>query len=482
MLSQLPPNLTRPRKATARNFDRPTYGGHVAAIAAEMGQPLLPWQRYVADVGLEVDPNGLFHYSTVLVTVQRQAGKTTLDLSSSIQNALLGPNRRVWYTAQSGGHATEKFLEMADTWELSNLKPMGKKPRRSNGSAALELHNGSKFRPFPPLEGSLDGKQSDKTTYDEMWFHTLGHYGLMRQSYGPTQTTRRMKTGQRPQNWLLSTEGTVESTALNLLLEEARSDTPDEHTAFFDWGLDPDDDPEDFDAVYAKHPGAGYLFEMDDLKRFRLEYKDAPGEYARAYGNRRTGATERVIPLEAWKASEWDGTPPNAGPTCFGVQVGVDGVDTSIVAVQLYGAGTLAAVVRDGHQPGTTWALERMRELQEKYADAAFAIDRFGPSAALHDAAERAGLRLVEIGSGDVIAATQSTIAGITHPLGSTWRYKPHDALNSAAELATKRFVGDGTWLFGRRKSVGSISAIEAASLGAHGINHMPAVIGIQLG
>jgi hypothetical protein len=474
----------KPRKSTPRNYDHATYGAHAAAVAAEMGNPFLPWQCEVADVALEVDSFGLFVYSTVLVTVQRQAGKTTLDLSCSVQNALLGRNRRVWYTAQSGGHATEKFLEMAETWEAGKLKPMANKPRRSNGSAALEFLNGSKFRPFPPLEGALDGKQSDKTTLDEMWFHSLAQYKLMLQSYGPTQTTRRLKTGQRPQKWLLSTEGTVESTALNALLEEARSDTPDPNTAFFDWGIDDDDDPDDLETVYAKHPGAGYLFEMPDLVSFRAEYVDSPGEFARAYGNRRTGATERVIPLEPWtRAKLLDGEPAApAGPTCFGVQVGVDGIDATIVAVQLYGMGTLASVVRDGHHPGTTWTLGRMIELQAKYPDAAFAIDKFGPSASLHDEAERAKLRLVDIGSGDVIAATQSTYAGITHPTAPTWRYKHHAALDAAAGLATKRFVGDGTWVFGRRASVGSLSAIEAASLGAFGINHMPAIIGIQLG
>lgn len=483
MSLRLPPNLTPPRKATARNFDRATHGPKVAAIAAEMGQPLLPWQRYVVDVALEVDANGVFFYSTILVTVQRQAGKTTLDLAASIQNMLMGKNRRSWYTAQSGGHATEKFLEMADTWEASAIKALAKRPRRSNGSAALEFLNGSKFRPFPPLEGALDGKQSDRTTLDEMWFHTAAQYALMRQSYGPTQTTRRMRTGQRPQNWIMSTEGTVESTALNALLEEARSSTPDPHTAFFDWGLLEDQDPDDLPVVYSRHPGAGFLFELSDLEGFRAEFADAPGEFARAYGNRRTGATERVIPAIPWAAAEWDGTAADVvGPICFGAAHGVDGIDTSITATQLYGPGTLTAVVKNGHGPGTTWALGRLQELQAKYPDAAFAIDKYGPSASLHDAAERAGLRLVPLTSGDVVAATQNTFAGITAPGVPTWRYKKHEALEAAAALATKRYTGDGTWLFGRRASVGSISALEAGNLGSYGIHHMPATRGFQLG
>lgn len=474
---QLPPDLCLPRKVTPRDYSRATHGPKVAAIAAEMRQPLLPWQRYAADVALEVDDRGLFAYSTVLITVPRQAGKTTLDLSASIQNALLGPNRKAWYTAQSGQHATEKFLEMLELWEHSAIRQLAPRGRRSNGSAGLPFINGSWFRPFAPVDGALDGKQADKVSLDEFWYWTSAQYAILRQSFSATKLTRERATGQRPQTWIFSTEGTVESTALNALLDEARSDTPDPTVAFFDWGIRDDDDPFDLDRIYACHPGAGHLFTREGLDGFRAEFKDSPGEFARAFGNRRTGATERVIPTEPWKAAAWnDPTPPPPGRVCFAAAVGVDGVDTTITATQTHGPGTLSAVVKGGWMEGTYGALDKLRELRAKYPDAGFIIDPAGPSAALHDEVERAGFELIPVRTGEVIAATQATIAGITNPAGPTWRYRPHDKLDAAAELATKRFAGDGTWLFGRRASVGSISALESANLGSYGINHMPRV------
>jgi hypothetical protein len=480
---QLPPNLCRPRKATPRDYSRRTHGPKVAAIAAELGQPLLPWQRYAADVGLEVDERGLFVYSTVLITVPRQAGKTTLDLSASIQNALLGKNRRTWYTAQSGQHATEKFLEMVELWESSAIRQLAPRARRSNGSAGLPFVNGSKFRPFAPVEGALDGKQADKVSLDEFWYWTLGQYQILRQSFSATKLTREMVTGQRPQTWIFSTEGTVESTALNALLDEARSGTPDPTVAFIDFGIGDDDDPFDLDRIYATHPGAGYLFNREGLEAFRAEFADSPGEFARSFGNRRTGATERVIPAAAWAAAAWrDDTPPAPGRVCFAAAVGVDGVDTTVTATQLHGAGTLSAVVKDGWMENTYGALDKLREMRSKYPDAGFIIDSNGPSAALHDAAVRDGFELIPVRTGDVIAATQATVSGISHPVQPTWRYRPHPKLDAAAELATKRFAGDGTWLFGRRASVGSISALESANLGSYGVNHLPAVRGFQLG
>ena len=34
--------------------------------------------------------------------------------------------------------------------------------------------------------------------------------------------------------------------------------------------------------------------------------------------------------------------------------------------------------------------------------------------------------------TGDVVAATQATVAGICNPAGPTWRYRPHDKLDAA--------------------------------------------------
>jgi hypothetical protein len=448
-----------------------------------MGQPLLPWQAYEVDVALEVDSFGLFVYDIIVTTVPRQAGKTTLDLACSVTNALSGKRRRTWYTAQSGQHATDKFLEMAELWEGSAIRQLGPNVRRSNGSAALAFVNGSKFRPFAPVEGALDGKQSDRTSLDEFWYWTSAQYAILRQSFAPTMTTRQMVTGQKPQTWIWSTEGTVESTALNELLDSLRGGDASPRVAFFDYGLFPDEDPEDLDTVYKRHPGAGFLFTREALDGFREQFKDSPGEFARAYGNRRTGATERVIPADAWRHAQFtDETPPAIGRVCFAAAVGVDGVDTTITATQMYGAGTLGAVVRDGWMEGTYGAMPKLRELHERYPDAGFAIDPSGPSAALHDEAERAGLPLVPLKMGDVVAATQATFAGITNPAGPTFRVKPHPRLDAAAELASKRFAGDGTWLFGRRASVGSISALESVNLGAYGIHHLPAIMGFQLG
>ena len=45
------------RGGTARNLERRTDGAIVARFAELLGTPLLPWQRLVADVAGEIDPD-----------------------------------------------------------------------------------------------------------------------------------------------------------------------------------------------------------------------------------------------------------------------------------------------------------------------------------------------------------------------------------------------------------------------------------------
>ena len=476
MHSPQPPAPVEPRQLTPRNPERATYGAHVAMVASAMGKPLIPWQRVAADVALEVDAAGRFVYSDVVVTVQRQCGKTTLDLAGSIQNATMGKGRRAWYTAQSGQHATDKWREMVeDDWAGSALSPLARKPRLSNGSETLRFHNGSTFRPHPPTVDSLHSKQVDRASIDEAWAFSQTDGQALVQAIAGAAGSRSMVTGQRPQVWIESTEGTVDSTFFNAVLERARAGDPT--VCLIDYGIPDDVDPTDLDAIARYHPGYGYLFDMqtlvDNLQRL------GPGEFARAYGNRRTGATERLIPMEPWRAAAYTDDAQPVGPLCFGAAAGVDNVDATITATVRVAGETITAVVPDGHAPRSDWVIDRLKRLTEE-TGAPVAIDRVGPSAGLWDAAGRAKIPLVELTTSGVTAAASNVFAGITAAT-PTWRYRPHAALDAAADLATRRWVGDGAWTWGRRAASGSISALEAATLGTWGVDHLPTKVGAQL-
>ena len=99
-----------PRWATPRSPERPTFGPAVAAIAAELGMPLMPWQRFIVDVAHEVDPHtGFWMYDEIVVTVPRQAGKTTLKIPVYVHRLGRIERGQLWMTAQSGGKALDRW-------------------------------------------------------------------------------------------------------------------------------------------------------------------------------------------------------------------------------------------------------------------------------------------------------------------------------------------------------------------------------------
>ena len=125
-----------------------------------MGKPFMPWQRYMADVGLEIDDNGRFVYQLIVGTVPRQSGKTTLFGVVLDHRALTTDRARVWFTMQTAKDAVDWLTN--EHWPL--LSPFGDVAhlRRMAGSEHIRWNpSGGLVRPFPPNPTGLHGKVSD---------------------------------------------------------------------------------------------------------------------------------------------------------------------------------------------------------------------------------------------------------------------------------------------------------------------------------
>ena len=137
------------RGGTRRDETRRTLGPRLAGIAAMMGTPLIPWQRYVADVACEIDEDtGTFHYDTVVISTPRQCGKSALVDSSDTFNASLGRRRRIAYAAQTGKDAEDHFKEYAELMQGTRLMQKVRKFRFSNGGMSVSFTNGSTISPM----------------------------------------------------------------------------------------------------------------------------------------------------------------------------------------------------------------------------------------------------------------------------------------------------------------------------------------------
>jgi len=108
----------------------------------------MPWQRTIADVGLELDPDtGLPAYREVVVTVPRQSGKTTLVLGWELQRALRWSTpQRCAYTAQSGSDARRKLInDQAPILLNSPMRAAVDRVFRGAANESIIFKNGSRI-------------------------------------------------------------------------------------------------------------------------------------------------------------------------------------------------------------------------------------------------------------------------------------------------------------------------------------------------
>jgi hypothetical protein len=442
-------------------------GGAVARVAELLGQPLMPWQRYVADVAGEVDERGRYVHPLVVVSVPRQSGKTTLMLAQGLQRALQADGRKVWHTAQSGRHANEKQREFVELVQNSRLAEMVKgKPRMAAGSMALKLINGSTLKPHPPLHDSLHGEQGDHNDIDEGWSFDEVHGAALFQAIGPTHATR-----PGAQTFVWSTRGDAASSWFHRLIDRGYEGAG---VALFDWGIPYDGDPSDLDLIVRHHPAIGHTIEREFLEAERQAMPD-PAEYARAYGNVPTGGSETIIPKDAWNAARTTDPLPAGRPT-FGAAVSLDGDHGALVAAVLDADGRPWLEVIE-QRPGRSWLIDRIKGLNDY--GGGVAIDRRGPAGAVADALELAGVPLLLPTVIDYAAGCQDLFDRVTGIPEPRLIHRSADQLDAAVDVAGRRRLEEGGWVWSRKRSTGDICTLEAATLAAWAVARAPVPIEI---
>jgi hypothetical protein len=430
----------------------------------------MPWQQLVADVGGEVDQRGLWAYPLVVVTVQRQAGKTDLDLCQSVQRALQGrtgasgtPPRPARTPAKSGTNWWRTFTII----RTSPLRQFIRgRPLRSNGKEALTFLNGSKLRPHPPTRDALHGKQSDINNIDEAWsFDELRGNELM-QAITPTQTTRWRPPYNGAQIWVWSTAGDAQSTWFRKLVERGRRGEPG--MAYFEWSIPDDADPFDLDVIAAHHPAYGITVTMDSLRPRGPAGGQAGGVRARLRQrmDRRRGTRHQ---RESWGRAQTEAPVPEGPTPAFGVAVAADGSAASVVAAVTDDAGRPWLEVL-AHRPGRAWVADYMAARMKRWPGAAVAVLRRGPAATVADALDRAGIELLPAGDAEYAAACGDLFdrlcdAEARGEDGPRVVVRAHEGMDLAADTAGKRLVGDGGWVWSRSRSAGDISPLEAGTM-----------------
>lgn len=453
----------RPRWATPRRPERPTYGPKVAKVAATLGTPFMPWQQQVADIAGEVDPDtGELAYREIVLTVPRQSGKTTLILAEATHRALgFGGPQRITYTAQSRNDARQKWedehVPALDRSAIGRHKPTPYRVRKTNGNEAVLWRNGSKYDISANTEKSGHGGTRDLAFLDEAFSHVDAR---LEQAFKPSMITRRS-----PQLWVVSTAGTPESLYLWSKVENGRARVERGITsgvAYFEWSADDDADPGALATWRSCMPALGHTITAEaiaaDFASMELD------EFCRAYLNL-WGSTKgpTVIPEADWKICSDDTSRPT-DPVCLAFDVTPDRSAGAIGVASPTAAGNMHVEVAD-HRAGTSWMVDRIAGIVERQRPKLILCDAAGPAGALLTKLEskRVNVRVV-----NTREHAQACGALLDDVLEHRLRHIGQEPLDAAVKGAAKREVAD-SWLWSRKSSSVDISPLVAVTLARYG-------------
>lgn len=425
-------------------------GHELGAIARQMGQPLMPWQQLVADVGLELDPEtGKPAYREVVVTVPRQSGKTTLVLGWELQRALRwAVPQKIAYTAQTGWDARRKLCDdQAPMLMGSALRPAVERVFRGAGTEAIVFKNGSRIDVLASTEAAGHGRTIDLGVIDEAFADTDDR---REQALLPAMATR-----SAAQILTVSTAGTEASVFLRRKVDTGRAaviNGDNSGIAYFEWSADDDADIDD-PAVWAGcMPALGHTINRQVVAHARQTMSE--DDFRRSWLNQWTQSEQRVFPVDVWEKVCSTGTQPD-GRLVFAVDVNPERSAAAIAVGDQFGNVELVEF-----RPGVSWVVDRTVELAQKW-DASVVLDAYGPAGSLFESLQAGGVRIEKLSSRQVAYACGSFFDAVSDGKISI---RNHVALDAAVGSARRRVSGD-SWVWARSDAAADICPLVAVTL-----------------
>jgi hypothetical protein len=404
------------------------------------------------------DDGAGFRYRTVILSVPRRAGKTTLVLAVNLDHLDITADARCWYTANRRETAAKLFR---DEW-VPMIDPLSRlyRLRKSQGSEGIHKRRGSsRLQLFAPNADALHSTNADTVTVDEAWAFDIVQGEAVEAGITPAQLTRPWR-----QTWIVSAGGTVESTWWDRWLTAGALGLPG--VAMFDYGADPADpayDPGNPDVWAAAHPTAGIAFPMAVLEHEWAVRRD-DAAFERAYLNVWPRPSEVLaaagLDLDAWRAAAH----PRAAlarVAALAFDVAGDRSSAAIAAAGPDAAGRLVVEVLD-HRAGVGWLAGAVRALRKTHRGARLVADSLVTAGVVAEL-NRVGLSVTPIGAGDHARACGAFVDRLA---AGTLSHRAQAVLDDAVIGAARRPLGDA-WLWSRTRSDVDISPLVAVTLAA---------------
>ena len=414
-----------------------------------LGFQLMPHQKHILDVMLEVKPDGTPVYREGVVLMPRQCAKTTTTLILELHRAILwGGPQVIGYTAQTGWDARRKLIDdQVPLIEASPLAASIKRVYRGAGMESIKFLNGSRIDVMPSTPTAGHGRTIDLAILDEAM---SDEDDRREQAILPAMATRR-----EAQLFVISTAGTQSSLYLKRKVDMGRAIVEsgiDTGVAYFEWSADPDDDLDD-PKIWAENiPAMNYTIDESAIRHARATMSE--GEFRRAYLCQWTHLEESVIP-DKLIHRVLDPTTVPTGKLSFGIDVSMDRSWSSISVADETGRVELIE-----HRPGVSWVVDRAVQLYRQHKGALI-VDGYSPANSLVDRLEAGGIPVTRYSLRDMVSACGVLYDAV---LDDAIRIRPHPMLELALKSARKKMIASG-WLWSRTIEEADLTPLFSATM-----------------
>jgi hypothetical protein len=412
----------------------------------------MPWQQQIADVALEVMPDGTPAFRELNVLVPRQCGKTSLMLAMELHRALLwGTPQVIGYTAQTGWDARRKLIDdQVPLLEVSQLASTIKRVYRGAGMESIHFKNSSRIDVMPSTPTAGHGR--------------VINLGIIDEAFSDEDDRREgallpaMATKRDAQLFVISTAGTQSSLYLKRKVEQGRAMVEagiDEGVAYFEYSAGEDDDIDDPATWWRTIPAMGLTIDEKVIAHARGTMTE--GEFRRAYLCQWTVLDEAAIPAK-YVARVMDADTAPSGRLSFGIDVAMDRSYSAISVADETGRVELIE-----HREGVGWVVDRALDLWRKHKGT-LVVDGYSPANSLVDRLEGGGIPVTRYTIRDMTAACGLFYDAV---LDDAIRIRPHASLEAAIESAKRKQMASG-WLWSRTVETADLTPLFSATIAYH--------------
>ena len=460
--------------------DLPSKGQEMIDFAAEIGLPLMEWQKFVAIHGHKVKEDGRWHSQLNNLCLARQNGKSTFMMLRILTGMYVWNENLQLTSAHRLTTSLETFRQMVTIIEGNDkLASEIKKIRWQHGAEEMELKGGRRFV-VKAANNASRGISAPATIHlDELReYKDEDAWSSMRYT---------MMSSKNPQVWTYSNAGDQHSVILNKLRERglAAAANPSDTIGWFEWSAEPDapillpSGEINWEAFAQANPSLGATIHPDNL---RAVLNDPPDIVRTEVLCQWVDTINAAIDANKWALCQIDAIPLDPEqPTWLGLDLSPDRKFGALVAAQrLSGERFYVQLL---HTWSNDYSLNDLAVANDiapyvrKYNTQTVAFSK-RTSMAVASRLSSAGIQTTDMDGAIYAESCDRWLGAInSHRL----QHSGQEELTQQTLSAAKLPYGDGSWIIGRRASRVAVCAAVATSLCSYFATQPETEVDIQI-